>query len=77
MFNPKFNFDNFIVGENNRFATEAGLHITQSPGEYYNPLLLIGDSGVGKTPSTSHRSTNSSHSAHLKGPLYSGRDISE
>ena len=49
VFNPKFNFDNFIVGENNRFATEAGLHIVQSLGQYYNPLLLIGDSGVGKT----------------------------
>lgn len=47
--NPKYTFQNFIVGESNRFAQTAGLSVAQNPGELYNPLFIYGKSGVGKT----------------------------
>lgn len=49
LFNPKFNFENFIVGGNNRFAYAASLAVAESPAEAYNPLFLYGGSGLGKT----------------------------
>lgn len=49
LFNPKFNFENFVVGGNNRFAYAASLAVTESPAEAYNPLFLYGGSGLGKT----------------------------
>lgn len=45
----KFNFDNFIVGNNNRFAHAASLAISDKPAEAYNPLFIYGPVGVGKT----------------------------
>ena len=47
--NNKYTFNNFIVGESNRFAQTAGLAVAQNPGELYNPLFIYGKSGVGKT----------------------------
>ena len=49
LFNPKFNFENFGVGGNNRFAYAASLAVAESPAEAYNPLFLYGGSGLGKT----------------------------
>ncbi|MBF1359880.1 MAG: chromosomal replication initiator protein DnaA [Mogibacterium diversum] len=49
LFNPKFNFENFVVGGNNRFAYAASLAVAESPAEAYNPLFLYGGSGLGKT----------------------------
>ena len=49
LFNPKFNFENFVVGGNNRFAYAASLAVAESPAETYNPLFLYGGSGLGKT----------------------------
>ena len=48
--NPKYNFENFIVGSNSEFAYAAAYSITQGPvRDDYNPLFLYGDSGLGKT----------------------------
>ncbi|MCQ2547816.1 MAG: chromosomal replication initiator protein DnaA [Clostridia bacterium] len=49
IFNPKYTFDNFVVGECNKFAQAASVAVADAPGETYNPLLLYGGSGLGKT----------------------------
>ncbi|MBI5326239.1 MAG: chromosomal replication initiator protein DnaA [Ignavibacteriae bacterium] len=48
--NPKYTFNNFVRGESNQLAYAAGLAISQNPGKTrYNPLVVYGDSGLGKT----------------------------
>lgn len=47
--NSKYTFDNFVVGNYNRFAYNAALAVAESPGEFYNPLYLYGGAGLGKT----------------------------
>lgn len=44
-----FNFDSFIPGENSDFAYKAALAVAKNPGKQYNPILLYGGSGLGKT----------------------------
>lgn len=47
--NPKYTFDNFVVGSNNEYAHAASLAVAENPAEMYNPLYLYGESGLGKT----------------------------
>lgn len=47
--NKDYNFDNFIVGKNNREAHAAALSCCYAPGQYNNPLFIFGNSGLGKT----------------------------
>ena len=47
--NPKYKFDTFVVGNNNKFAHSASLAVAESPGQTYNPLYLYGGPGLGKT----------------------------
>jgi chromosomal replication initiator protein len=47
--NLKYKFENFVVGENNRFAHAAAFAVSQNPAKKYNPLFIYGASGLGKT----------------------------
>ena len=49
LFNPRFNFENFIVGESNKYAHAVSVAVAESPGDIYNPLFIYGGSGLGKT----------------------------
>lgn len=45
----KYTFDNFIVGNSNKFAHAAALSVAENPGKMYNPFFIYGNSGLGKT----------------------------
>ena len=44
-----YTFDNFIVGNSNKFAHAAAISVAENPGKNYNPLFIYGNSGLGKT----------------------------
>ena len=47
--NPKYSFDQFVIGEGNRFAHAASLAVAELPAQAYNPLFVYGPPGLGKT----------------------------
>jgi chromosomal replication initiator protein len=47
--NPKYTFDNFIIGAGNQFAAAAAKAVAENPSKAYNPLFLYGGVGMGKT----------------------------
>ena len=46
---PRYRFDNFVLGKSNELGFAAASQIAQKPGDAYNPLLLYGSTGLGKT----------------------------
>lgn len=46
---PKYTFDNFVVGNSNRYLYAAAKAVAQDPGNSYNPLFIYGSTGLGKT----------------------------
>ncbi|MDE5630127.1 MAG: chromosomal replication initiator protein DnaA, partial [Bacilli bacterium] len=47
--NQKYTFENFVLGDSNRFAQTVALSVAEQPGKLYNPLFIYGKSGLGKT----------------------------
>lgn len=47
--NPRYTFDSFVIGTSNRFAHAAAIAAAEQPAKAYNPLVIYGESGLGKT----------------------------
>ena len=47
--NPRYTFDNFVIGKSNEFVAATALAVAEAPARVYNPLFIYGDTGLGKT----------------------------
>ena len=68
MLNPRYSFENFIVGASNRFAHAASIAVAQAPAKAYNPLFIYGGVGLGKThlmQAIAHYITNHNSTAKI------------
>lgn len=61
---PNFTFENFVTGPSNNFACAAAQQAAENPGRAYNPLLIYGDTGLGKT----HLMQAVAHAVQVKNP---------
>ncbi len=64
MLNADYTFDHFVIGDNNNFAANAALAIAREPGTIYNPFLIYGGVGLGKT----HLLQSIGNMVHLTNP---------
>ncbi len=80
-FNPQFTFETFVVGSSNRFAHAAAVAVANNPAGAYNPLLIYGPSGLGKThllyaiASEIHRQHPSFNIVYVKGDQFTNEMI--
>ena len=79
--NPKYTFDTFVVGSNNKFAHAAARAVADNPGKSYNPLFIYGESGLGKThllyaiAHTIHRTHPEFRVVYIKGDAFTNELI--
>ncbi len=80
--NPKYTFENFIIGSNNRFAHAAAVAVFENPGKKYNPLFIYGGVGLGKTHlmqaigNEMYRKNNDTKIIYCTGEIFSNEVIS-